>query len=80
MSKRKPGMTVGSGQQVFGSDDIEAVENYQEKQRADAAYKKGKARHASNQDPSGTGGPEDDGYANMSEAEKKAYKKGYRGE
>lgn len=81
MSTRKPGMTVGSGQQIFGSDDISAAEKHQERQRADAAHKKGKALHDSIQkDPARAGKPSDDDYKNMSPTEKEAYKKGFRGQ
>lgn len=81
MSERKPGMTVGPGQQVFGSDDIDAVEEHQQQQKEDEAYKKGKALHDDIQkEPASAGKPSDDAYGNISEAEKKAYKKGFRGE
>lgn len=81
MTTRKPGMTVGSGQQVFGSDDIDAMERHQAKQDADAAHKKGKALHDQIQkDPVHAGKPSKDGYKEMSKDEKEAYKKGYRGE
>lgn len=81
MNKRKPGMTVGSGQQVFGSDDISAAEKHQAKQRADEAHKKGKALHKQiHKDPARAGMPSGDGYKGMSPGEKEAYKKGFRGQ
>lgn len=81
MSTRKPGMTVGNGQQIFGCDDIDAADNYHQQQKEDAAYKKGKDLHDNIQeDPAGAGRPSDDGYGKMSRDEKEAYKKGYRGD
>lgn len=81
MSQRKPGMTVGSGQQIFGCDDIDAAERHQAQQQVDEAYRKGKKLHDDIQDdPRHAGKPSDDGYAHMSEAEREAYKKGFRGE
>ncbi len=45
------------------------------------AYDKGKARHDQyHKDPAKAGGPKEDGYGNMSPAEKEAYKKGHRGD
>jgi hypothetical protein len=61
----------------------EAVDNAiekQEKEREDAAYRRGKSRFEKNvSDPGSGGGPRDDGYASMSPREKDAYKKGHGG-
>lgn len=81
MSNRKPGMTVGAGQQIFGSDDVEAAERHQERQNIDEAYRKGRNRHAAiREDPRKPGSPGDDGYGAMTPKEKAAYKKGFRGQ
>lgn len=80
MSEKKPGMTVDSAQHILGSDDIEAAQKNQEKQRIEAAYKKGKERHDSIvNDPSSSTGYVEDGYESMSKAEQTAYRKGYGG-
>lgn len=81
MSDRKTGMTVGSGSQIGGCDDIDAAERHQEQERANEAHAKGKALHDRIQkDPEGAGKPSDDRYKDMSATEKEAYKKGFRGE
>jgi hypothetical protein len=81
MSSDDAGLTVGSGDRTFGTDDIDLAEREQEKERVKEAYRKGKARHDKIQeDPAAAGGPSVDGYENMNEAEKEAYKKGFRGE
>ena len=69
-----PGYTVGGGGQIGGSIDPED-------QDRNEAYKKGQARRqAYQQDPSAGGGPVDDGYGQMTPAEKEAYKRGHRGD
>lgn len=66
------------------TDPDKAVEDAiekQEREREEAAYKRGKARHKSNKEhPEKSGGPKEDGYGSMTEREKEAYKRGHRGD
>jgi len=59
---------------------VERAIEKQEREREQAAYERGRARHQSNtKHPDKPGGPADDGYGDMTEREKAAYKKGHRG-
>ncbi len=64
-------------------DDIDHVGgfgNVQHNLRVEQAYKKGKDRHDAYQsNPQAPGGPREDGYETMSQAEKDAYKRGHSG-
>lgn len=62
-------------------DAVDHAIDKQQKQRARAAYKKGKARHDEDRkNPANSGSPGKDGYGSMTPEEKAAYKKGFRGE
>jgi len=71
---------MGGLKQTDPDEAVEGAIEKQEREREKAAYERGRARHQSNQKrPDKPGGPSEDGYGDMTEREKAAYKKGHGG-